>query len=517
MSGEPADKAEGLGARAPRRRRALRVPISDIPRARALDHSDEPLSEEREHDDQGMDSNVVEFDRPSGVTTATIGMLEEQDSTEPHFVHEPDPLGDEDFEIDTSDLSEPGIEVSFSETPEPPAPSTPPAEVQYSGTPESPAPSTPSADVHYDVQYSEPLDPPAPNTPAAGVRYSEPPEELFLDDDDVLFRSDIAPSAGAAGEMMIPVPEPPPPPTEHAEERPTEVEVDEDGPWYEHFFGEAYLRTVRASTPKEVALECDFIERALRIAVGSRVLDVGCGLGAQTVELASRGYHLIGLDISATMVSRAYDEAEDRGLQIEFVRGDMRTVTFEEPFDALLCWGTTFGYFSEEENELTIRQFHQALKPNGVLLLEVVNRDFMIASQPNQVWFEVDGAVCMEETDFDYVTSRLRVKRRVATHGGQQTDRLYSIRLYALHEIRAMLERNGFRVDEVSGREATLGVFFGVHSPKMIIRAERQPAAFSDERNTPPPTPKPSRHSLPSVPRGALRPSELPGRIEEES
>jgi SAM-dependent methyltransferase len=289
---------------------------------------------------------------------------------------------------------------------------------------------------------------------------------------------------------------------------PPEVEADEDGPWHEHFFGEAYLRTVRTSTPKEVAVECGFIERALRMPVGSRILDVGCGLGVQTVELASRGYHLVGLDISATMVSRAYDEAEDRGLQIDFVRGDMREVTFEEPFDALLCWGTTFGYFDEEENELAIRKFHEAIRPNGVLLLEVVNRDFMIGSQPNQVWFEVDGAVCMEETDFDYTTSRLRVKRRVANHSGQQNDRLYSIRLYALHEICALLERNGFRVDEFSGRQATLGIFFGVHSPKMIIRAERLPHLRNGESSVPP--------ARPSVPLGALKASEFPPERADE-
>ena len=135
----------------------------------------------------------------------------------------------------------------------------------------------------------------------------------------------------------------------------------------------------------------------------------------------------------------------------------------------------------------------------------MINRDFIIGSQPNQVWFEVDGAVCMEETDFDYEASRLRVKRRVANHTGQQNDRHYSIRLYALHEIRALLERNGFRVDEISGRQATLGVFFGAHSPKMIIRAERVPGVYAEPADTPPPVP-----SAPSLPKGALRPSEFP-------
>ena len=435
-------------------------------------------------------SNVVELDPPSGVMPA-VDPVEDRDPTEPSFMTEPDPLGGDELELDPADVSEPSIDVHFSDPPQLPLP-----------LPSDPPVIRPSS------------------RPPAAARYSEPPEELFIEDADVLSRSDIAPPPDKAAEMMIPIPKPPPPPAESTDAGPPEVESDEDGPWYEHFFGKAYLRTVRTATPKEVALECDFIERALRIPVGSRVLDVGCGLGVQSVELASRGYHLVGLDISATMVSRAYDEAEDRGLQIDFVRGDMRDVTFEEPFDALLCWGTTFGYFSEEENELAVRQFHQALAPNGMLLLEVINRDFIIGSQPNQVWFEVDGAVCMEETDFDYQTSRLRVKRRVASHSGQQNDRHYSIRLYALHEIRSLLERNGFRVDEISGREATQGIFFGVHSPKMIIRAERLPGPFSEEGSSPPSVPTPSVPTpsvpTPSVPKGALRPSEFPSDLGDE-
>jgi SAM-dependent methyltransferase len=439
-------------------------------------------------------SNVVDLDTQTA-SSIPVEVLPDRDPTEPMFMTEPDPLGG-----DEEPLEEP-LDASPAEAPDEDEAPTAPIAVELD------EPSDPGIDVHFSM----PPEPAPASIPVSDPepRYSEPPEELFLDDADVLSRSDIAPPPDQAAEMMIPIPKPPPPPQDSAESGPPDVEEDANGPWYEHFFGEAYLRTVRATTPKEVALECDFIERAARVPVGARVLDVGCGLGEQTVELAARGYHMVGLDISKTMVSRAYAEAEDRGLHIDFVRGDMREMSFDEPFEAVLCWGTTFGYFTEEENEETIRQFHQAIKPNGTLLIDVVNRDFLIASQPNQVWFEVDGAVCMEETDFDYQSSRLRVKRRVASHSGQQNDRHYSIRLYALHEIRALLERNGFRVDEVSGRQATLGIFFGVDSPKMIIRAERLPGPFAEQGNTPPPAP-PS-----SVPKGALRPSDFPSDPNE--
>lgn len=453
-----------------------------------LDDASTPDPENANGQEAAYEVEDIEWD---DATEATELPTFDREPTEPSFSIEPDPLEPEPEEPpalsdvadrgdapDAADSSEPSIDVSFSDPPiivdsvRPTAVAPPPAV-------------------------------PQPSAPPQETRFSEPPEELFLDDSDVLSRSDIAPPPDMASDMMIPIPKPPPPPPESPDAGPPEVESDEHGMWYENFFGQHYLRTVRTLTPKEVAVECDFIERTLRIPVGSRVLDVGCGLGMQTVELAARGYHLVGLDISKTMVSRARDEAEDRGLQIDFHQGDMREAEFDERFDALLCWGTTFGYFTEQENELAIRRFHGALKPDGVILLEVVNRDFMIGSQPNQVWFEVDGAVCMEETDFDYVSSRLRVKRRVASHDGQERDRLYSIRLYALHEIRAMFERNGFRVDEVSGLEATPGVFFGPHSPKMIIRAERIAGVFTAEGETP----------APPVPKGALSefpPEELP-------
>ena len=353
MSGEPADKAPSRASSVPQRRRALRVPITDIPRTSAREESTE--SYEQGNGASTAVSNVVELDPPSGVTFA-VEPNDDHDPTEPSFMTMGDPLEDDGGWESDHDVSDPSIDVQFSDPPPP---------------------------MHIST------------VPPLSVRYSEPPEELFLDDADVLSRSDIAPPKEPSADIVIPIPKPPPPPAGKQDSGPPEVESDETGPWHEHFFGEAYLRTVRTATPKEVAVECGFIERALRMPVGTRILDVGCGLGVQTVELASRGYQMMGLDISATMISRAYDEAEDRGLHIDFIRGDMRDTSFQEPFDAVLCWGTTFGYFDETENELTIQNFHPGIRPNGMLLLEIDNRDFLIGSQPKQVWFEVDSAVCL--------------------------------------------------------------------------------------------------------------------------
>ena len=122
-----------------------------------------------------------------------------------------------------------------------------------------------------------------------------------------------------------------------------------------------------------------------------------------------------------------------------------------------------------------IERLCRALKPGGVLLLDVVNRDHVIRAQPNLIWFEGEGCVCMEESDFNYFTSRLQIKRTVILDTGKQIEAEYGLRLYSLHELGQLMNASGFRVAEVSGREALPGVFFGVESPNLIIVAERRP------------------------------------------
>ncbi len=244
--------------------------------------------------------------------------------------------------------------------------------------------------------------------------------------------------------------------------------------WWEIFFDDDYLRTVRSPTREQIARQCDMIERRLGLRPGATLLDVGCGLGLQVMELSARGYLGVGLDLSLPMLSRASEEAQMRALRVNFLHSDMREMSFDGAFDAVLCLGTTLGYFDDDTNRRIVERLHRALKPGGQLLLDLVNRDYVIRSQPNLIWFEGDGCVCMEESEFNFFTSRLHVKRTVILDSGRQTENEYSLRLYSLHELGQLLNGIGFRVKDVSGRDALPGVFFGQESPSLLIVAERR-------------------------------------------
>ena len=245
-------------------------------------------------------------------------------------------------------------------------------------------------------------------------------------------------------------------------------------PWWEELFNDDFIRTMAKITDAQIAAEVDFIEDSLGVAKGGAMLDLACGTGRHAIELSRRGYGVVGYDLSLAMLARAADEAQDRDQKLNFVQGDMRDMVFEDTFDGIFSWCTSFGYFDEEKNTQVVTKVHRALRQGGQFLLDVANRDYIIRQAPSLAWYEGEGCVCMDEMQVDWITSRMRVKRTMMMDDGRTKELEYSIRLYALHELGKLLHDCGFRVCEVSGRSTTPGVFFGPESPRTIILAEKR-------------------------------------------
>jgi SAM-dependent methyltransferase len=244
-------------------------------------------------------------------------------------------------------------------------------------------------------------------------------------------------------------------------------------PWWEDLFNEDFMRAASKVSDEQIRREVTFIEDSLGVAAGGVVLDLGCGSGHHAVEFASRGYGVVGYDLSLYQLALAADVAQERSQKINFLQGDMREMAFEEMFDGVFCWNTTFGYFEEDKNLAVAQRVFKALRPGGMFLIDVLNRDFAAASAPCTVWYEGDSCVCMDDMSVDYISSRLRVKRSIILDDGRTKESLFSLRLYSLHELGKLLHEVGFRVTEASGHPATPGVFFGPNSPRIIMLAQR--------------------------------------------
>jgi SAM-dependent methyltransferase len=307
-----------------------------------------------------------------------------------------------------------------------------------------------------------------------GRRASALARELELEREDALSVPPDEPAAPSS-DHKSPVPPPPPPRRQPAPDRissrPRAKKLKR--PWWEELFAEDFTRSMTRLSDKQVAREVDFIEESLGVAPGGVVLDLACGAGYHAVELASRGYGVVGYDLSVYQLALAADVAQERNQKINFMQGDMREMAFEETFDGIYCWNTSFGYFEEEKNLAVLQRIFKALKPGGMLLLDVANRDFAAMYSPNSLWYEGDSCVCMDDMSVDFITGRLRVKRSVILDDGRSRECSYSIRIYSLHELGKLLHDVGFRVAEASGHPSTPGVFFGQHSPRLIVLSQR--------------------------------------------
>lgn len=348
----------------------------------------------------------------------------------------------------------------------PPAqPPTPPQQAMH-GAHAAHAPAHPPA-----TPPPTPAQPPAHVTPATSSPAIQPPPG--------------AAGSGAPGRATpppSPTKPPPAPPKKAPDKRAAAVaaasqqEPDKKSrskQWFSDVFDEDYLRTLPFLTPQATQAEAELVAASLGTSPGAKLLDVGCGYGRHAMELAARGYHVVGLDLSTPLLVRGGEEAHRRGLTINFIRGDMRELDFDGQFDGAYCLFSTFGYFDDETNKKTAGNIARALRPGGKCVFEILNRDYVIADLPTRVWWEGDGCVVLEEVDFNYFTSRICVNRSVVFDDGRQLEQEISIRAYSLHEVGKLMLAAGFRVLEVSGSYQTRGRFFGNQSRHIIVVAER--------------------------------------------
>lgn len=249
----------------------------------------------------------------------------------------------------------------------------------------------------------------------------------------------------------------------------------EDNRWYEEVFTEDYIRLLPRDLPQQTSKEVKFITQYMGIDNGARLLDLGCGFGRHTIELARKGYDMVGLDLSMPLLQRALADAQRRNLVIKFIHGDMRQLNFDAIFDGVICMNTTFGYFNDLANFKVLQGIHRALKPGGRLFLDLINRDFIAEGLPMRVWWSGHECLVLEEIDLNPHHSLLQVKRSIVfeDHGRAPWEQHMNIRLYSSHELEHLARRAGLRVVELSGDFSYPGYFFNNASKRILLVLER--------------------------------------------
>jgi len=213
--------------------------------------------------------------------------------------------------------------------------------------------------------------------------------------------------------------------------------------WWNDFF--PVFRPVFDMIPQKVSnAEMRYVVEKLGLKPGSKFLDCPCGIGRISIPLAKKGIKVTGVDITESYLDELDKKSNKNKLGIKTVHCDMRRIDFDSKFDAAGNLGTSFGYFDKEsDNLLVLRKMYKALKPAGKFMLNIINRDWIMANFSSNDWFEIKGAIIAEKRKFDYSKS---INYSVWHFIKDGKERVFEIklRMYSFHELIAMFKSVGF-------------------------------------------------------------------------
>jgi SAM-dependent methyltransferase len=225
-------------------------------------------------------------------------------------------------------------------------------------------------------------------------------------------------------------------------------------PWHEQ--DELWERTAPAmfserliaAAPQDVA----DIVTLLGIAPGANVLDLCCGVGRHSVELARLGFQVTAVDRTQAHLDRAMARAEEEGLAIEFVCADMREFCREAAFDAVVNLYTAFGYFEDiQEDKRVVHNVYRSLVPGGAFVIDIMGKEVLARIFRARDWAELeDGSLMLQERTLSQDWSWME-NRWILIQGDVQHEFRLSHRIYSAAELKGLLTKCGFVETQAHG------------------------------------------------------------------
>lgn len=221
--------------------------------------------------------------------------------------------------------------------------------------------------------------------------------------------------------------------------------------WFEEWFDSPLYEKLYANRDEEEAKQLiDLLEKTLNLSGCSEILDLGCGRGRHAISLAERGYRVTGIDLSEEAIKTAHEKAEQKGLDIEFEVRDMRN-PLPRKFDAIVNLFTTFGYFSDdEENAHVLDSVIQMLDLGGMFVLDYMNSERVKKTyqssdhgQFRDIGFKVNR----------YINDEAIIKNIEFAGGPIEGTKQYSerVKLYDLDWFKKEFAKRGLQIDHLYG------------------------------------------------------------------
>ncbi|HUV74824.1 MAG TPA: class I SAM-dependent methyltransferase [Anaerolineae bacterium] len=249
--------------------------------------------------------------------------------------------------------------------------------------------------------------------------------------------------------------------------------MGDDKPWHERdsFWETAGPVLFTEGRWENAPAEVEAMVALLGLPPGAKVLDLCCGVGRHSLELARRGFQVTGLDRTAAYLEEARRRASKEGLEIEFIQEDMRTFVRPEAFDAVINYFTSFGYFeSEDDDREVVEKAYSSLRSGGVLLMDMMGKEILARIFSERGWREEDDMLILEDRQVAPDWSTVYNRWIILKDGGRR-EVTVTTRLYSAAELCRLLKECGFERVEVYGD--LTGAPYDIQARRLVVVAQR--------------------------------------------
>ncbi|MBK8201506.1 MAG: class I SAM-dependent methyltransferase [Bdellovibrionales bacterium] len=221
--------------------------------------------------------------------------------------------------------------------------------------------------------------------------------------------------------------------------------------WHLQMYNAAFANGTIGSLKFKVLAEkqVKFLDSALGLKKGAKVLDVPCGTGRHSKVFARLGYQVTGLDISQACVLISKKNSKHKNAQ--YLHGNMADLSkFKNQYDLVINLFTSFGYFhSDKENEDVLKEMVRCLKPNGKLVINTISRDWILKIYQPARWVEDNSKLIIEASKYDpktkYNESQMIMLDKKSSNPKLEHYHYHRVRLYSKDELVKMMIKAGLK------------------------------------------------------------------------